>query len=123
MKSFFSLSIGLLMSHSAFSAEIYCRYDDSFVKMSSDNAYLCAEYFAEPEVSSNAVCFTGKRDEVIELINNFENREVFGGTDGLSVNSPNFYGPQNISYIVVDAANEESYKNVISRCTRSFFSN
>ena len=123
MKSLLFLPIGLFMSHSIFSAEIYCRDSDRFIKMSSNSAYLCAETLAEPEVGSNTVCFIGKRNEVIELINSFEASGVFNGTDGLSVHSPRFYGPAKISYTVVDGSNEVSYSNVLSRCTRSFFSN
>lgn len=79
----------------------------------SDMGWECGQALAFGEA-----CFTGKRGEVIEIINRgeFDNDEEW-------LENAKYKGRDQISYEWVDGPNEVRHKYSMLRCTDEFFGN
>ena len=61
------------------------------------------------------VCFTGKRSEVIELLQELDNWDILG--DEYRLKNVWYHGKRNLQYDVYDGPNEYiMYEHVISQC-------
>lgn len=109
-----ALAISLLFSTSAFAAKsgVYCENNGRIYNAASEDGHFqCAGALAQGDA-----CFTGKRSEVIELINN----DTFNW-DEEWLESAHYQGKDAIAYLFVDGPNELQDKVSINRCTADFF--
>lgn len=67
------------------------------------------------KILTGDVCFVGARRAVIDLINSDQMKQKFEGTDGEFPTGAKFHG-LNISYQVVDLANDLAATYIIERC-------
>jgi hypothetical protein len=112
-----SLPVLFLLTSFAAHAGLYCKTEGRIIDVLQADGFLCNEEF----FTEGQVCFTGKRAEVIAIINSDAFQRNFSGTDGEFIHNARFKGQYDISYEYVDDGNGESEKMTLKRCRPGFF--
>lgn len=122
MKLLLSVFLGsFLVSGFAFSStgKVFCKDDNGVKNVLDDNGWQCRGEFLFG--GNGNACFTGSRSEAIAILNSLEDLGYFYGTDGEYITDAYYKGSKEISYTMVDQANEWTEKGSLARCTASFF--
>lgn len=100
-------------------ASVFCKSQEGIKNVLASDGWECRDEFLMG--SSETTCFTGKRSEAIKTINKLKELGYFDGTDGEYITEAHFKGSNEISYLIVDEANEVSEKASLKRCDSDFF--
>lgn len=113
MKAFILVAlIAMVPTLAAAKSTIWCKDEGQVVDAQDENhGWQCTSAFAFGEA-----CFTGKRSEVIEVINS----ELFNGDEEWLENAK-YKGRDEIAYEWVDGPNELREKKTLVRCSADFF--
>lgn len=108
------LSLGVLStSVIASEANVFCKSGRKiYSALSEDGHFKCSESI----LVDGSACFTGKREDVIELIN----KGSFNW-DEEWIEDAHFKGKDEISYMSVDGPNDLKTKLTLKRCSAEIF--
>jgi len=108
------LSLGVLSTEvMASEANIFCKTGRKiYSALSEEGHFKCTESL----LTDGTACFTGKREDVIELIN----KGSFNW-DEEWIEEAHFKGKDEISYMSVDGPNDLKTKLTLKRCSAEIF--